>query len=180
MAILARMLSATDTQRQRLELWVRAPSTPQSLVKRARIVLLSLSGLTSQAVGWQLKVSQPTIRLWQHRFRDGGPEALTEIAPGRGRKPKYGSRKLRRLIEATQGSPPAGQTHWSCRSFAKAHGLSKATVQRFWNLHGLKPHLQRTFKMSRDKRFVEKLTDVVGLYLNPPDKALVLCVDEKS
>jgi transposase len=76
--------------------------------------------------------------------------------------------------------PPAGQTHWSCRSFAKAHGLSKATVQRFWNLHGLKPHLQRTFKMSRDKRFVEKLTDVVGLYLNPPDKALVLCVDEKS
>jgi len=150
------------------------------LVKRARIVLLSLSGLTSKAVGRQLKVSQPTIRLWQRRFRAGGPEALTEIAPGRGRKPKYGSRKLQHLIEATQGSPPAGQTHWSCRSFAKAHGLSKATVQRFWNLHGLKPHLQRTFKMSRDKRFVEKLTDVVGLYLNPPDKALVLCVDEKS
>lgn len=180
MATLARMLNATDTQCQQLELWVRAPSTPQSLVKRARIVLLSLSGLTSKAVGRQLKVSQPTIRLWQRRFRDGGPEALTEIAPGRGRKPKYGPRKLQRLIQATQGSPPAGQTHWSCRSFAKAHGLSKATVQRFWNLHGLKPHLQKTFKMSRDKRFVEKLTDVVGLYLNPPDKALVLCVDEKS
>lgn len=180
MATLARMFSATDTQRQRLELWVRAPSTPQSLVKRARIVLLSLSGLTSQAVGQQLKVSQPTIRLWQRRFRDGGPEALTEIAPGRGRKPKYGSRKLQSLVKATQGSPPAGHTHWSCRSFAKAHGLSKATVQRFWNLHGLKPHLQRTFKLSRDKRFVEKLTDVVGLYLNPPEKALVLCVDEKS
>src|ERR1035437_1017302 len=180
MGTLARMLNATDTQCQQLELWVRAPSTPQSLVKRARIVLLSLSGLTSKAVGRQLKVSQPTIRLWQRRFRDGGPEALTEIAPGRGRKPKYGSRKLQRLIEATQGSPPAGQTHWSCGAFAKAHGLSKATVQRFWNLHGLKPHLQRSFKMSRDKRFVEKLTDVVGLYLNPPDKALVLCVDEKS
>jgi len=180
MATLARMLTATDTQRQQLERWVRAPSTPQNLVSRARIILLTLSGLTSKAVGQQLKVSQPTLRLWQRRFRDGGPEAVAETAPGRGRKPQYGARKAQRLIAATQGPPPAGQTHWSCRSFAKAHGLSKATVQRLWNLRGFKPHLQRTFKISRDKRFVEKLTDVVGLYLNPPDKALVLCVDEKS
>src|SRR5258708_23124174 len=180
MATLARMLSATAPHRQQLERWVRAPSTPQSLVTRSRIILLTLEGLSSKEVGKQLKVSQPTIRLWQRRFRDGGPGALAQIAPGRGRKPKYGARKLQRLIEATQAAPPAGQTHWSCRSFAKAHGLSKATVQRLWNLHGLKPHLQRTFKLSRDKRFVEKLTDVVGRYLNPPDKALVLCVDEKS
>ena len=180
MATLARMLQATDFQRQQLELWVRAPSSPQSLVTRARIVLLSLEGMTSKELGRQLKVSQPTIRLWQRRFRDGGPPALTEIIPGRGRKPKYGARKLQRLIKATQIAPTNGHTHWSCRSFAKAQGLSKATVQRFWNLHGLKPHLHRTFKLSRDKRFVEKLTDVVGLYLNPPDTALVLCVDEKS
>jgi transposase len=180
MATLARMLSSTEAQRQHLELWVRAPSTPQSLVLRARIILLSLSGLTSKEIGQQLKISQPTIRLWQRRFRTGGPEALTQIAAGRGRKPKFDSRKLAQLIQATQGPPPPGQTHWSCRSFAKTHGISKATVQRFWNLHGLKPHLERTFKLSRDKRFVQKLTDVVGLYLNPPDKALVLCVDEKS
>lgn len=147
---------------------------------RSRIILLSLSGLSSRQIGQRLQVSQPTIRLWQRRFRDGGPQALTEIAPGRGRKPKFSSRKLARLIQATQAAPPAGQTHWSCRSFAKAHGLSKATIQRLWNLHGLKPHLERSFKLSRDKRFIEKLTDVVGLYLNPPDKALVLCVDEKS
>jgi transposase len=105
---------------------------------------------------------------------------LTEIAAGRGRKATYGPRKLKRLIEVTQGPPPPGQTHWSCRSLAKAQKVSKATVQRLWNLHGLKPHLQRTFKLSRDKRFVEKLTDVVGLSLNPPEKALVLCVEEKS
>jgi transposase len=180
MATLARMLRASDSQRQQLERWIRAPSTPQSLVTRSRIVLLTIAGLSSKEVGRQLKISQPTIRLWQRRFRDGGPEALAQIAPGRGRKPKYGARKVQRLIEATQAAPPAGQTHWSCRSFAKVHSVSKATVQRLWNLHGLKPHLQRSFKLSRDKRFVEKLTDVVGLYLNPPDKALVLCVDEKS
>ena len=180
MATLARMLCACEPHRQQLERWVRAPSTPQSVVARSRIILLTLEGLNSKEVGKQLKISQPTIRLWQRRFRDGGPEALTQTAPGRGRKAKYGARKLQRLIEATQGAPPAGHTHWSCRSFAKAYGLSKATVQRLWNLHGLKPHLQRSFKLSRDKRFVEKLTDVVALYLNPPDKALVLCVDEKS
>lgn len=180
MATLARMLTATDSQREQLERWVRAPSTPQSVVTRSRIILLTLEGLSSKAVGKQLKISQPTIRLWQRRFRDGGPEALSQIAPGRGRKPKYSARKLQQFIAATQAAPPTGQTHWSCRSFAKAHRVSKATVQRLWNLHGLKPHLQRTFKLSRDKHFVEKLTDVVGLYLNPPDKALVLCVDEKS
>jgi transposase len=180
MATLARMLTVSPPQRQQLEQWVRAPRTPQSVAKRAQIILLTLSGRTSQQVGQQLKVSQPTIRLWQRRFRDGGPQALTEIAPGRGRKPTYGPRKFQRMIVATQGPPPPGQTHWSCRTLAQAQGVSKATVQRLWNLHGLKPHLQRTFKLSRDKRFVEKLTDVVGLYLNPPEKALVLCVDEKS
>jgi transposase len=180
MATLGRMLAASEPQRQQLQRWVRAPSTPQSVVKRAQIILLSLSGRTSKAAGGELKASQPTIRLWQGRFRDGGPEALTEIAPGRGRKPRYGARMVKRIIEATQGAPPRGQTHWSCRSLAREQGVSKATVQRLWNLHGLKPHLERTFKLSRDKRFVEKLTDGVGLYLNPPEKALVLCVDEKS
>jgi len=180
MATLARMLSASELQRDQLERWIRSPSTAQSVVQRAKIILLSLEGLTSKALGQRLKVSQPTIRLWQRRFREGGVDALTQIAPGRGRKPKYGPHKLQRLIKATQRTKPPGHTHWSCRSFGKAHGVSKDTVQRLWNLHGFKPHLQRSFKISRDKHFLEKLTDVVGLYLNPPEKALVLCVDEKS
>ena len=180
MATLARMLSASELQRDQLERWIRSPSTAQSVVQRAKIILLSLEGLTSKALGQRLKVSQPTIRLWQRRFREGGVDALTQIAPGRGRKPKYGPHKLQRLIKATQRTKPPGHTHWSCRSFGKAHGVSKDTVQRLWNLHGFKPHLQRSFKISRDKHFLEKLSDVVGLYLNPPEKALVLCVDEKS
>jgi transposase len=110
----------------------------------------------------------------------GGPLALTEIAPGRGRKATYGARKVRAIIEATQQTTPAGETHWSCRSMAKAQKVSFKTVQRIWNLHGLKPHLSETFKLSRDKLFVEKLTDIVGVYMNPPDRAVVLCVDEKS
>lgn len=180
MPTLARMLAASPEQRALLERWVRAANTPQSIALRARIILRSLDGATSKQIGQDLQVSQPTIRRWQRRFRDGGPEAITEIAPGRGRKPTYGARKVKRIIEATQNARPDSQTHWSCRSMAEEQGVSKDTVRRIWNLHGLKPHLQRTFKLSRDKRFVEKLTDVVGLYLNPPDKALVLCVDEKS
>ena len=153
---------------------------PQSVALRARIILLSLDGLTSRQIGQQLDVSQETIRRWQRRFVGSGPDAITQIAPGRGRKATYNARKVKQIIQATQHTRPESQTHWSCRSMAEAQGVSKDTVRRIWNLHGLKPHLQRTFKVSRDKRFVEKLTDVVGLYLNPPDRALVLCVDEKS
>ncbi len=180
MAILARMVQVTEAQHQQLDRWIRAQNTPQSVVKRAQIILLSLAGHSSKQIGEDLRVSQPTIRLWQRRFGQGGPEVLTQIQPGRGRKPQYGARKVQQIIKATQQNRPSGQTHWSCRSMAKAQGVSKATIQRLWNLHGLKPHQQRSFKLSRDKHFIEKLTDVVGLYLNPPQKALVLCVDEKS
>jgi transposase len=180
MATLARMIVASAEQREQLEQWVRAHQTPQSVVRRALIILFSLQGQTSKSIGRQLGCSQPTIRLWQRRFREAGPAGLTQIAPGRGRKPTYDGRRQQRIIQATQQQRPPGQTHWSCRSMAKAQGVSKATVQRLWNLHGLKPHLAHTFKLSRDRQFIEKLTDVVGLYLNPPEKALVLCVDEKS
>ena len=173
-------IHASETEIEQLERWVRAASTPQSVVLRSMIILESHRGVTSRAIGENLKVSQPTIRLWKKRFKEGGPEALTEVATGRGRKAQISRQKVAALVRATQHSKPSGQTHWSCRSMAKAKGVSFKTVQRIWNLHGLKPHQTRTFKLSRDKRFVEKLTDVVGVYLNPPDKAVVLCVDEKS
>jgi hypothetical protein len=106
--------------------------------------------------------------------------AVWEIEPGRGRKPQYNQAKRDAVIEATLQTKPKGMTHWSCRLMAKAQGISKNTVNRLWQLHHLKPHLSRTFKLSRDPKFLEKLTNVLGLYLNPPPKAVVLCVDEKS
>jgi hypothetical protein len=102
------------------------------------------------------------------------------FAPGRGRKPRISSEKVNQIVEATLHTIPKAATHWSVRSMAQAHGVSPATVPRIWGAHGLEPHRTRGFKLSRDKHFVEKLSDVVGLYLNPPDKAVVLCMDEKS
>jgi transposase len=120
------------------------------------------------------------VILWRKRFAEGGPHALSEIKPGRGRKPMISAAKVRQIVRATTQTKPPGETHWSCRTMAKAQGVSPATVQRIWDAHGLKPHRVRTFKVSNDPKFSEKLTDVVGLYLNPPEKAIVLCVDEKS
>jgi hypothetical protein len=111
---------------------------------------------------------------------EGGPEALTTILPGRGRPVTYSAEKVQSIVEATTQTKPPAATHWSTRSMAKAQGVSKATIQRIWNAHGLQPHRTERFKLSTDRNFTEKLTDVVGLYLNPPDKAIVLCVDEKS
>jgi transposase len=173
-------VTATAEQQHELERWVRAQGTPQAVVRRARIVLATLGGMTSKEIGRQLRISQPTIRQWQRRFAQGGLESLTRVAPGRGRKPQYQARKVEAIVRATQKQKPAGQTHWSRRTMAAAQGVSAATVHRIWDAHGLAPHRVKTFKVSRDPRFVEKLTDVVGLYLNPPERAIVLCVDEKS
>ena len=118
--------------------------------------------------------------MWRQRFARGGPPALAETRPGRGRKPSIPTSKVKAIIEATTQTTPPGETHWSCRTMAKAQGVSPATVQRIWDAHGLKPHRVRSFKLSNDPLFFEKLTDVVGLYLNPPERAIVLCVDEKS
>ena len=147
---------------------------------RARIVLLASEGVSNSAIARVLAVSRPTVILWRSRFAEGGTAALTETKPGRGRKPTISAAKIKAIVQATTQTSPPGQTHWSCRSMAKAHGVSPATVQRIWDAHGLKPHRVRTFKLSNDPHFTEKLTDVVGLYLNPPEKAIVLCVDEKS
>jgi len=179
-AVAAPIAVLGDEQRALLERWVGAQKTPQSVATRARIVLAAAGGESNSEIARALGVSRPTVILWRERFAEGGPAALAETKPGRGRKPTIATAKVKAIIEATTQTTPPGETHWSCRTMAKAQGVSPATVQRIWDANGLKPHRVRTFKVSNDPRFFEKLTDVVGLYLNPPEKAIVLCVDEKS
>jgi len=176
----AEPLPISAEQKRTLETWIQARNTPQKVAFRARIVLLAAGGQPNRRIAHELKTSRPTVILWRERFREGGPVALTEDEPGRGRKPSVAAAKVKQIVEATLHSHPANATHWSVRTMAAVQGVSPATVQRIWDAHGLQPHRSETFKLSRDKRFVEKLTDVVGLYLNPPNKALVLCFDEKS
>jgi len=183
-------LVVSDEHRRTLETWIAARNTPQKVVFRARIVLMAGEGNANRRIAKDLKTSRPTVILWRRRFLEGGPTALTEDAAGRGRKPGISAAKIKRIVEATLQTKPPAATHWSVRTMAAAQGVSPATVQRIWDAHGLEPHRTRGFKLSRDKRFVEKLTDVVGLYLSPPDKAVasvvtskpavVLSVDEKS
>jgi transposase len=167
-------------ERAQLERWESAQGTPQQVALRCRIILMALADDQNQKIAAQLGVSRPTVNLWRKRVRDAGVGEVWEIASGRGRKPHYGQAKLDAIIDSTLQTKPKGMTHWSCRLMAEAQGVGKDTVSRLWQLHNIKPHLNRTFKLSRDKKFVEKLTDVVGLYLNPPQKAVVLCLDEKS
>ena len=170
----------TADQQQTLEAWVRAQKTPQSIVHRARIVLMAASGLSNNRISTELNTSRPTVIEWRRRFQEGGVDALTHIRPGRGRRVSISAERVQAIVDATLQTKPAGATHWSRRTMAKAQGVSHATVHRIWDAHGLQPHRTKRFKLSKDPRFTEKLVDVVGLYLNPPDKAVVLCVDEKS
>ena len=163
-----------------LESWSRGRSIPHRQVLRACIVLMATDGVTSQGIAIRLRVSRPTVQLWRERFLALRLAGLEKDAPRPGRKARIGREKIRAIVEATLHTTPPDATHWSTRTMARAQRVSEATVRRIWRQHNLKPHLVETFKLSRDKQFVEKLRDVVGLYLNPPDKALVLCVDEKS
>jgi transposase len=172
------VLSAEE--RATLDQWARGRSRPARLVQRAQIVRLAADGILSQEIAAQLRVSRPTVQLWRQRFLALRLSGLEKDAPRPGRVPRIAPEKVRAVVEATLQTKPAAATHWSTRTMAKAQGLSEATVRRIWKQHQLKPHLVKTFKLSRDPLFVEKLQDVVGLYLNPPEKALVLCLDEKS
>ena len=169
-----------DEQRRTLQGLVDSAKTPQGMVSRARVILLAAQGVSISGIARQLSVSRPTVLDWCRRFIEGGIAGLTAMRPGRGRKRRISAAKVEGIVQATVQTKPWGATHWSCRSMARAQGVSPATVQRIWDAHGLQPHRVKTFKLSTDPHFTEKLTDVVGLYLNPPDKAIVLCVDEKS
>lgn len=172
------MLSPAD--QTELQRWVNAHQTPQQVAQRCRIILAAAEGEQDRTIAEDLGINSKTVSLWRGRFRNEGVDCLWEVAPGRGRKPCFSEKKIEAIVKATLETRPAGATHWSCRTLAERHGVSKSTINRVWQSHQLKPHLTETFKLSRDARFLEKLTDVVGLYLNPPQKALVLCIDEKS
>jgi transposase len=176
----AMALTLPAGDQEQIGAWLRAPSTPQQVALRCRIVLAAAQGQQDLEIAAQLKVNRHTPALWRRRVAAEGIGCVWEVAPGRGRKPRYDQAKREAIIEATLQTKPPGMTHWSCRLMAQAQAVSKDTVNRLWQWHNLKPHLSRTFKLSRDPKFLEKLTDVVGLYLNPPQQAVVLCVDEKS
>jgi transposase/transcriptional regulator with XRE-family HTH domain len=173
-------VSLAEAEREQLEQWVAAHGTPQQVALRCRIVLAAAAGETNLQIGAACQIDVKTVALWRGRFIQTGPEGLWEIAAGRGRKPTYSARKIKAIVQATLLSKPEGMTQWSCRQMAQAQGVSKSTISTIWRSHNLKPHRVKSFKLSRDARFLEKLTDVVGLYLNPPDQAMVLCVDEKT
>lgn len=170
----------TEAQATQLKSWARGRKTPARLVRRAQIVLLAAEGKQNKEIGLLLGVMPRIVALWRSRFLDQGVAGLEKDAPRSGRKPTLSETKVRSIIRRTTQDMPRNATQWSTRSMAKAEGVSAATVRRIWQRHGLKPHLIRTFKLSRDPHFVERLEDVVGLYLNPPEHAIVLSVDEKS
>jgi transposase len=169
-----------ESDKKQLREWTSAFGTPQQVALRCRIVLAAVEGLSDYEIARKLKTNRKTVMLWRKRFEKEGPKGLWEVAPGRGRKPTYGPKKIQSIVDMTLRRKPKGMTQWSCRTLAAAQGVSKSTVNNIWQSHNLKPHRTKTFKLSRDARFLEKLTDVVGLYLNPPQQAIVLCVDEKS
>jgi transposase len=173
-------LPMSKEQKSQLQAWVRAPSTPQKVALRSRICLLAHEGQSNCRIAKQLRTSRPTVILWRKRFQAAGVAGLAH-EPGRPPHVRRAADSLiQRIVDTTLQTTPADATHWSTRTLGRHLGISHMTVARVWDRHGLQPHRVRTFKLSRDKAFVEKLTDVVGLYLNPPDKALVFCVDEKS
>ena len=180
MPLAASVLDLAEPAAQQLRQWISAFGTPQQVALRSKIVLAVAEGQSDNGIAGRLAVNRKTVTLWRNRFKQEGLDSLWEVSPGRGRKPIYGTEKIRSIVDATLRTKPKGMTHWSCRLMAADQGVSKSTVNNIWQSHNIKPHRTKTFKLSRDAKFMEKLTDVVGLYLNPPQQAMVLCVDEKS
>jgi len=169
----------TDEERSKLQEWARRPKTSQRLALRARIVLGCAEGLESRQVARQLRITDQTVCKWRSRFGQSRLEGLAD-EPRPGAPRKITDAQVEALISRTLEGTPDQATHWSTRGMAQAVGLSQSAVSRIWRAFSLQPHRMETFKLSSDPFFIEKVRDIVGLYLNPPDHALVLCVDEKS
>jgi transposase len=173
-------LVLSDDERQVLEGWARRRKTAQALALRSRIVLACANGAPVSAVADELKISRTTAARWRSRFLEHRLEGLND-EPRPGRPRTITDEHVERVITATlEQEPPGGDTHWSTRSMARETSMSQTGVSRIWRAFGLKPHLVQTWKLSTDPLFIDKVRDVVGLYMDPPDNALVLCVDEKS
>jgi transposase len=172
-------VTLTTEERETLERWVRRPTSAQAVAQRARMILACAAGQTNTGVAQHLRLTQQTVGKWRSRFlakrldglldapRPGAPRTITDV-------------EVERVLTRTLETTPPDATHWSTRSMAKGCGLSRSTVHRIWRAFALQPHRTETFKLSKDPLFIEKVRDIVGLYLHPPDRALVLCVDEKS
>jgi transposase len=169
-----------EADRVTLEKWCRAHTAQARLVARCRIILKAAEGLENQAIAEQLGISEPTVGQWRRRFASQGLPGIEKDAPRSGRPSKRRESVEKAIVETTTQAKPKHATQWSTRSLAEELGVSPSMVQRVWKANGLQPHRVRSFKLSNDRRFLEKLEDVVGLYLNPPEHALVLCADEKS
>jgi len=168
------------SQQETLKQWASSRSLPARQVERAKVVLLAAAGRTDLEIAVALRITNQKAARWRKRFLRLGLDGLTKDAPRPGRKPAIAARLKAEVVRKTTQSKPSNATHWSTRTMAIEMGISEATVRRIWRAHGLKPHLLQSFKISKDKRFAEKLEDIVGLYLNPPEHAIVMCVDEKS
>jgi transposase len=179
MRIAPRVILSSE-QRTELERRARQRSLPARVVERARIVLQAADGLQNQEIARRTGITPEKAARWRNRFIEGGMAALEKDAPRPGRTRTITDHRMNQVVEMTLREKPANATHWSTRTMAAAAGISEASVRRIWRAHGLKPHRVLTFKLSRDPQFCEKLQDIVGLYLNPPEHAIVLCADEKS
>jgi len=177
---MATTITVTDEQRKILKGWARGRSSPVRLMQRARIVLMAADGCQNKDSAVKLHWDPGLVGRWRKRFAQGGLAGIEKDAPRSGRTPTARTAVARRIIEMTTQQKPAAATHWSTRTLAEVLGTSHSMVQRVWRANGLKPHRIKTFKLSNDPHFVEKVVDVVGLYLNPPEHALVLCLDEKT
>ena len=169
-----------EGQREVLGKLARSQTAKHRDVQRAKALLLAADGVANTRIGAQIGVSPTTVVNWRARFAQDGLKGLGVVRDGRGRRPSIAPEKVAEIVELTLHEKPVGETHWSCRSMARRAGVSPASVQRIWSARNIQPHRVKTFKLSNDKRFEEKLVDVVGLYLNQPENAIVLCMDEKS
>jgi transposase len=167
-------------QRETLQKIARSQTAPHREVVRAKALLAAADGVANTRIASELDITVVSVRAWRARFEAEGLTKWGTVREGRGRKPTISEEKIAEIVDLTLHDTPEGHTHWSCRTMAERVGVSAATVQRIWDARGLKPHRVETFKLSNDPLFEDKLIDVVGLYLNPPTKAVVLCMDEKS
>ncbi|MDG6928867.1 MAG: IS630 family transposase [Nitrososphaerota archaeon] len=169
----------SENEERQLATWSHGRSTPQRLVLRSNIVLLAARGWENRRIARKLRTRQNTVSLWRKRFLSHRMEGIMRDAPRPGRKPRISQKKIDEIIDRTLHTKPPGATQWSTRTLAGEMGVSNYTIQQIWKAHRLQPHRQRSFKLSSDPEFNEKVRDVVGLYMNPPDRAVVVCMDEK-
>src|SRR5205809_3859573 len=172
-------LTLTDGERDTLERWARRPTTARALAERARLVLECAAGKTNTGVARELRLTKQTIGKWRTRFLGQRLDGLLD-EPRPGAPRRITDDEVERVMRVTLETTPRDATHWSTRTLARRCGLSQTAVSRIWRAFSLRPHRVKTFKLSKDPLFIDKVRDIVGLYLNPPDKALVLCVDEKA